>query len=211
MADITPAVPPEINVIHAYGDGGFRIAGVAHSGSVVVLPTGIAPWPVGAVADITEGSLEVVTESEPRVELLLLGCGERMAQVPAELRRRCARPASSSSRWIPAPPAAPTMCWWPKAGASRRRSSRFPETRRLSKKRGHAGPVSASRTASAQVSRRSTARPCNTASGSTASCWCARTAWPCAPAFVLASASAVDDAQRHLLVRPDDEPDVERT
>ena len=62
MADITPATPPEINLVRAYGNGGFRIGGVAHTGSVVVLPTEVAPWPVGDVADITEESLKIVTE-----------------------------------------------------------------------------------------------------------------------------------------------------
>ncbi|MGE5145606.1 MAG: Mth938-like domain-containing protein [Candidatus Eiseniibacteriota bacterium] len=87
MADITPAIPSEINVIHAYGNGGFRISGVAHSGSVVVLPTLVEAWPVAALAEITEASLRVVVEAEPRVELLLVGCGPRLMPLPAELRR----------------------------------------------------------------------------------------------------------------------------
>jgi len=86
MADMTPATPPEINVIHAYGNGGFRIAGVAHAGSVVVLPTRVEAWPVAAVADITEASLSLVVAAEPRVELLLVGCGPRLLPLPAALR-----------------------------------------------------------------------------------------------------------------------------
>ena len=88
MADVTPATPPEINVVHAYGNGGFRIAGAVHTGSVVVLPTRVEPWPVAAVSDITEESLKIVVESEPRVELLLVGCGERLLPLPAALRQR---------------------------------------------------------------------------------------------------------------------------
>jgi uncharacterized protein len=88
MADITPATPPDINLIQAYGNGGFRIAGVAHAGSVVVLPSRVAPWPVAEIASLPDDSLEIVVAAEPRVELLLVGCGARAAFLPPALRRR---------------------------------------------------------------------------------------------------------------------------
>jgi uncharacterized protein len=88
MADITPATPPEINLIQAYGNGGFRIAGVAHQGSVVVLPTRVEPWPVDAVATLAADSLDIVIAAEPRIELLLAGCGARAALLPSGLRQR---------------------------------------------------------------------------------------------------------------------------
>jgi uncharacterized protein len=88
MADITPATPPEINLIQSYGDGGFRIGGVAHRGSVVVLPTQVEDWPIAAIADAAVDSLAVVIAADPKVELLLVGCGRRAEPLPAELRRR---------------------------------------------------------------------------------------------------------------------------
>jgi uncharacterized protein len=88
MADITPATPPEINVIQAYGNGGFRISGVAHVGSVVVLPAQVEPWPVAEIAALPADSLELVIAAEPRVELLLVGCGARSALLPSALRQR---------------------------------------------------------------------------------------------------------------------------
>lgn len=88
MADITPATPPEINVIQAYGNGGFRIGGAAHAGSIVVLPAQVSPWPVGEIATLPADSLEIVIAAEPRVELLLVGCGVRAAPLPAALRQR---------------------------------------------------------------------------------------------------------------------------
>jgi uncharacterized protein len=88
MADITPATPPEINLVQAYGDGGFRIAGIAHVGSIVVLPTRVEPWPVADIADVGPDSFEIVTAAEPRVELLMIGCGRSIAPLPAELRQR---------------------------------------------------------------------------------------------------------------------------
>jgi uncharacterized protein len=88
MADITPATPPEINLIQAYGNGGFRIAGVARQGSVVVLPTQVEPWPVGEIATLAPDSLTIVIAAEPRVELLVVGCGARAAPLPSGLRQR---------------------------------------------------------------------------------------------------------------------------
>jgi uncharacterized protein len=87
MADITPATPPEINLVQAYGNGGFRIGGVAHLGSVVVLPTRVEVWAAAAMADVALDSLQIVIDAAPRVELLLVGCGGRIAPLPAELRR----------------------------------------------------------------------------------------------------------------------------
>jgi uncharacterized protein len=87
MSDITPTPAPETNIVQAYGDGGFRIGGVAHAGSVVVLPARVEPWPVGEAAGITAESLRIVVDAEPRVELLLIGCGTRIALLPAALRR----------------------------------------------------------------------------------------------------------------------------
>lgn len=86
MADNTPAAPPEVNIVEAYGNGGFRIGGVARTGSVMVLPARVEPWPVAEVGDITAESLRTVVEAEPRVELLLIGCGPRLALLPPALR-----------------------------------------------------------------------------------------------------------------------------
>jgi uncharacterized protein len=85
--DPATPTPSEINLIQAYGNGGFRIAGNLHEGSLVVLPTRIEPWPATVMADVTPESLRIVTDAEPRVELLLIGCGPRIAPLPAELRR----------------------------------------------------------------------------------------------------------------------------
>ncbi|HEX7006377.1 MAG TPA: Mth938-like domain-containing protein [Alphaproteobacteria bacterium] len=88
MADKTPAPSSEIAIVEAYGNGRFRIGGVVHAGSVVVRSAGVEPWPVAQAADITVESLHAVFAAEPRVELLLIGCGSRQALLPAALRAR---------------------------------------------------------------------------------------------------------------------------
>jgi uncharacterized protein len=85
--DITPLIPKGQQVIQAYGDGGFRISGIRHDGSVLVFLDRTLAWPVTSLADVDAASLQAVLEAEPKVELLLLGCGRQMVPVPASLRR----------------------------------------------------------------------------------------------------------------------------
>ncbi len=85
--DITPLVPAGRKLIEAYGDGGFRIAGSAQRGSVLVFPERVVAWPVESFADITLESLAEATAETPPVELLLIGCGPRLPPIPFGLRK----------------------------------------------------------------------------------------------------------------------------
>jgi uncharacterized protein len=84
--DLTPAVPGGRQLIEAYRPGGFRIAGVQHAGSVLVLPERTLRWPVAVAADITAASLAGVAAAAPAVELLILGLGPRFGLIDAGLR-----------------------------------------------------------------------------------------------------------------------------
>jgi uncharacterized protein len=84
--DITPLIPDERQVIQAYGDGRFRISGVAHEGSVLVLPDRTLAWPVAQFAAVTMESLAPLFEAGSAIELLLIGCGPKQVLLPAELR-----------------------------------------------------------------------------------------------------------------------------
>lgn len=88
--DITPLVPAGRQILQGYGDGGFRISGVRHDGSVLLFPTRTLSWPVAASADLAgaeAGLLDAVAASDTPVELLLIGTGKTMEMVPASLRR----------------------------------------------------------------------------------------------------------------------------
>jgi uncharacterized protein len=84
---ITPAPPAGRQLIQGYQPGGFRIAGVLHEGSVLVLPEQTLAWPVSAPEQVTADSLAPIVAAEPAVEILLLGQGPRFAQVTPELRQ----------------------------------------------------------------------------------------------------------------------------
>lgn len=85
--DVTPLVPPGRQLIQAYGDGGFRIAGQRHEGSVLVFPQRTVAWAVTDIAALDGSSLGEVLSETPPVEILLLGCGPRILLPPPALRR----------------------------------------------------------------------------------------------------------------------------
>jgi uncharacterized protein len=84
MVDITPLVPGNRQVIERYGESGFRISGVAWTSSVLVRPTRTLAWDVTRLEDITEDSLAPFFDGT--VEVLLIGCGARIAMIPPKLR-----------------------------------------------------------------------------------------------------------------------------
>jgi uncharacterized protein len=84
--DVTPRVASGRQLINAYGGGGFRIAGIAHRGSVLVLPERTLPWPVTTMAELTLDSLMPLLEAGALTEILLIGCGAAIAFIPKPLR-----------------------------------------------------------------------------------------------------------------------------
>ncbi len=85
--DITPRPAAGHQVIQAYGGGGFRITGARHEGAVLVLPEKTLSWPLAAPPAIDAESLAALRDTDPGIELLLIGTGARMARIEAELRR----------------------------------------------------------------------------------------------------------------------------
>lgn len=74
-------------LIDAYGDGGFRLSGEWHAGSVLILADQARPWPVAAFAELSVEALEpVFAAGRAEVEFLLLGVGARNAQPPRAIR-----------------------------------------------------------------------------------------------------------------------------
>jgi len=77
---------PRSAPIDAYGEGGFRFAGMSHRGSLMCLPEGIWAWPVGAPAAINAETLAPVLAAPTRPEYFILGTGRDMWQMPESLR-----------------------------------------------------------------------------------------------------------------------------
>ena len=72
--------------IDAYGNGGFRFAGISHRGSLLCLPSGMFAWDVATVGDITLETLDPVMAAADDIDVLLIGVGPDIAAIPRELR-----------------------------------------------------------------------------------------------------------------------------
>jgi uncharacterized protein len=58
-----------------YGGGVFRIGGIEHRGSLLILPGGVFDWPVADASGVTQDTLAPVLGEGATVAFLLLGTG----------------------------------------------------------------------------------------------------------------------------------------
>ncbi|HEX9769067.1 MAG TPA: Mth938-like domain-containing protein [Kiloniellales bacterium] len=84
--DFTAHMAEGRQLIEGYGNGGFRVSGAVHRGSVLVFADRTLAWAVSDMAALSHESLAAVRQAEPRIEVLLLGCGAKAMPVPAALR-----------------------------------------------------------------------------------------------------------------------------
>jgi uncharacterized protein len=80
---------PDPAPIDAYGNGGFRFAGMSHRGSLMCLPNGIWASPVKSVSEIDETALALALEPaapEAAIDHFLIGTGNDFLAMPASLR-----------------------------------------------------------------------------------------------------------------------------
>lgn len=87
--DITPRVGAGRQIIERYGNGGFRIAGTRHEGSVLILGDVTLPWPVISTdtldAATLASTLAPVLNHERPPRILIVGCGRTFGLKPAGL------------------------------------------------------------------------------------------------------------------------------
>lgn len=85
MATQTASYPGRA-AIEAYGNGGFRFAGMSHRGSILCLARSIVAWTVSAPEDLTPESLAPVLAEKDMTRSLLLGTGLRQVFASPALR-----------------------------------------------------------------------------------------------------------------------------
>ena len=79
---------PRQALIDAYGNGGFRFAEMSHRGSLLCLPSGIWAWDVSTAEEIDDTSLQPVFAEADALDLLVVGSGSTLWQMPETMRRR---------------------------------------------------------------------------------------------------------------------------
>ena len=84
----TAATPDYVTPgIDAFGDGGFRIAGERHEGSVLILGRDIAPWPVIDPKALTVASFTEALQAADKPDLLVFGSGAKLVLPSADVRK----------------------------------------------------------------------------------------------------------------------------
>ncbi len=71
--------------IDAYGNGGFRFAGMSHRGAILCLPSGVHAWEPASPLDAA--SFAQVLAEKDGLQILLLGTGVTQVFPTGELRR----------------------------------------------------------------------------------------------------------------------------
>ena len=72
--------------IESYGSGGFRVSGVRHSGSILILPNATVAWAITSPEALDIENLSPVLAAEPPVDILLFGTGARLVPVEPAVR-----------------------------------------------------------------------------------------------------------------------------
>jgi uncharacterized protein len=72
--------------IDAYGNMGFRFAGMSHRGSIICLPSGIHGWAASDPANLNVGDFSKAIDQRAGIEVMLIGTGLEPYPLPRELR-----------------------------------------------------------------------------------------------------------------------------
>ncbi|MEO0635970.1 MAG: MTH938/NDUFAF3 family protein [Pseudomonadota bacterium] len=78
---------PDRAPVDAYGDGGFRFAGMSHRGAIMCLPSGIYGWAAENPDDLSDRKLfDRATGEGDALELLFVGTGTDLVPLQASVR-----------------------------------------------------------------------------------------------------------------------------
>lgn len=88
MADDNLHLPGQ-HAIDFYGNMGFRFADMSHKGSLLILPDGTSNWQVKDGDQLTETLFKKIIEQSDKIDILILGMGEKMSLPPKEIRQAC--------------------------------------------------------------------------------------------------------------------------
>ncbi len=72
--------------VDAYGNGGFRFAGMSHQGSILCLPTGVHGWNVSTPDDLSVKNFRSIFAESSQIEILLVGTGNNLVVIKPLLR-----------------------------------------------------------------------------------------------------------------------------
>ena len=77
---------PGRHLIDSFGNGGFRLAGVSHQGSLIMSPSGTRALDVLDVAALTPDHIGLLVAEKADIDMLLIGTGRDIAPLPKPVR-----------------------------------------------------------------------------------------------------------------------------
>jgi uncharacterized protein len=85
MASSRANLPRQVP-IEAYGNGGFRFAGMSHKGSLLLLPTGVWDWAPTSMGDLDAAAFDDVIALAGQISYFILGTGRDRVTPPKTIR-----------------------------------------------------------------------------------------------------------------------------
>jgi uncharacterized protein len=85
--DVTPLIPKGHQLIEAYGDGGFKVTGERHAGSVLVFSDHSTSWQVTDWGDVQPEDFHAVLHTDPLPEIVVVGTGQHFEMLPKAIRQ----------------------------------------------------------------------------------------------------------------------------
>lgn len=82
---------PHVMYIDSYSSRGFTVNGNRVLGPCALLPHSVVQWNVGSHQDITEESFSLFWMLEPRIEIVVVGTGNRTERLQPEVLRAMRR------------------------------------------------------------------------------------------------------------------------
>lgn len=76
---------PGRHLIDSFGNGGFRLGGVSHQGSILIAPSGVRALDVADMAALKLKHFELLVAERNDLDMLLIGTGQDMLPLPKSL------------------------------------------------------------------------------------------------------------------------------
>ena len=73
---------PGRHLIESFGNGGFRLGGVSHVGSILIAPSGVRAFDAADVSALTSERCDVLIAEKDQIDMLLIGTGRNMLPLP---------------------------------------------------------------------------------------------------------------------------------
>ena len=76
---------PGRHLIDSFGNGGFRLGGVSHVGSILIAPSGVRALDAADITALTTEQCDVLVSEKYQIDMLLIGTGRNMLALPKAL------------------------------------------------------------------------------------------------------------------------------